>query len=397
MYYPLKGIRILDLARLIPGDLATRKLADLGADVVKLEPPGTGDYLRHIPPKLRNEPLMHWCLNRNKRSVTADLKTEEGLDLFRQLAGRADVIVEVSVPGSFQRLGIDFAELRKERPELVVCSLTGFGQNGELAVLPSHGMSMDAQAGCVVVTEYKGRPVVDYSLGSSLASELGAANAATAVCAAIYRSKTTGEGEWIDISCWDSAVEMQRLSILRAVVAEQSGEPVSSHGRTEDPRDWVLYALYRAADDRLIMFCAQEFRFWKRFCEGVDRNDLLDRWDGQGNSVDNRPNDEWLRAELVSIFASADAQSWFDRFREWQVPGALLMRPADIIRSSHFAERGLLQHTSGTLPHIADPIRWLSDGSRPGDQAHPAPPLGEHNQQVLEDWLGGKSVSQLNK
>ncbi|MBX3509711.1 MAG: CoA transferase [Hyphomonadaceae bacterium] len=379
MYLPLEGFKILDLARMIPGDLATRRLADLGADVVKVEEPGAGDYIRLIPPILNGAPLMHWALNRNKQSIAIDWRTPEGLTLVRELAEVADAIVEVSIPGRYQAAGLDFAAMRRKRPELVICSITGFGQTGPYAPLPSHGMSMDAQAGAVVVGEKDGRPVLDYSLGSSLGSELGAANAALAIVAALLSARTTGKGAWIDASCWDAAVEMQRFALTRAAL----GEPE----RREDPHDWVTYAPYRCRDGHLIMFCAQEQKFWRRFCEGVQRPDLITRWDGKGAAVDNRPGDETLRAELTAIFASEDAQTWLERFIAWQIPGSRIMTPATLLESDAIRARGLVENTA-PLPNVLDPIRWVDSDARPGAGAAPAPQVDQHRAEVMSRWLG---------
>lgn len=381
MYRPLAGFKILDLGRMVPGDLATRRLADLGADVVKVEEPGTGDYLRNIPPVINGAPLMHWALNRNKQSIAIDWRTPEGLQLVLDLAAVADAIVEVSIPGRYKAAGLDFAALRQARPELVVCSITGFGQTGPLAPLPSHGMSMDAQAGAVVVSEKNGRPVLDYSLGASIASELGAANAALAIVAALLGARATGQGAWIDASCWDSGAELKRFGLTRAIAAPDTGPP--PHGESDD---WVTYAPYRCADNELIMFCAQEKKFWTRFCEGVARPDLISRWDGKGAAVDNRPGDEELRAELTAIFLSADAETWFQRFIAWQVPGSRIMTTAALPHDEHMQARALIE-PAHPLPHVLDPIRWMDDESRPGAGAAPAPAVDQHRAEILARWL----------
>jgi crotonobetainyl-CoA:carnitine CoA-transferase CaiB-like acyl-CoA transferase len=218
-YRPLEGVRILDLCKLVPGDLATRKLAELGADVVKLEDAGTGDPVRLIPPFLGENSVHHWNLNRAKRSVAADLRTAEGKALFHALADKADAIVEVSVPGRFEKLGIDFAAMRRQRPQLVICSITGFGQTGPWSTLPSHGMNMDALAGNVILTQRNGYPAMDYRLSSSVSSELGAMNAALAVSASIFAAREGRGGCWIDISCWDAGFEMHRAGIAKQMSA----------------------------------------------------------------------------------------------------------------------------------------------------------------------------------
>lgn len=386
-YLPLSGIKVLDLARLIPGDLATRRLADLGADVVKLEEPGVGDYLRLMAPMIGGESVMHWCMNRNKESIAVDIKSEEGRGLFNELANIADVIVEVSVPGRLQRAGLDFAALRHRRPELVVCSITGFGQTGEWSQLPSHGMNMDALAACMQTDERHGRKSIDFSLGTSLASEFGAVNAALAITAAVYHARTTGQGAWIDISCWDTAVEMRRLGLTRQAV-----DPGDRDSAAEDA---ALYAIYLAADGAELVFCAIEQRFWARFCDKVGRPDLIDRWSGAPGEVDYRSGDEALRRQLDAIFLTADGQTWERRFNDWSIPGCAIIAPEGLLATRHFNDRRLIEAGDGPMPLILDPIRW-SDGSRPGEGATPPPGLGEHGESVVARWLGRPPAVPVN-
>jgi crotonobetainyl-CoA:carnitine CoA-transferase CaiB-like acyl-CoA transferase len=378
-YLPLSGIKVLDMARLIPGDLATRRLADLGADVVKVEQPGIGDYLRLMEPRIDGEGVMHWCFNRNKQSIDVDIKTEQGMALFHELADVADVIVEVSVPGRLEQAGLDFEALRKRRPELVICSITGFGQDGAWNQLPSHGMNMDALAACMLTTERHGRKAIDFSFGTSLASEFGAVNAALAITAAVLHAKTSGEGAWIDISCWDAAVETKRIGLV-----QQAAHP--GQGSASSAEDAALYAIYKASDTRELVFCAIEQRFWQRFCEGIDRPDLIDRWQGEKGGVDFRPGDEELRGELDAIFATADSATWDRRFTEWSIPGCLVIAGDQLLDTQHFTDRALVERGDGPMPALLDPIKWIGDG-RPGERAAPPPSLGENRKDVLARWL----------
>jgi len=381
-YRPLAGIRVLDLSRLIPGALATRILADLGAEVVKVEIPDGGDYLRRIPPMARaDESFHHLNLNRGKLSVALDLRVAADREKFLALAEKADAIVEVSVPGSFQRMGIDFAQLRRERPELVVCSITGFGQTGTLCYLPSHGYSMDALAGATFVEHVDGRS--HFASGgplSSISGEAGANAAATATIAALLRARTGGEGTWLDISCWDAAVEMSRAAL---VYRGTRGEK-----RPDEMREWSLYAIYRSSDNRDVVLCAIEHKFFKALCVGLGRLDLLETWDAQaGGPVDY--GDRELQKELDEIFATATADVWLERFLEWGVPGGIVQDPDDLVDFVHTKERGLLQDGwYGDVPKVLSPIRYAESGLRAGHDAAPPSPLGADNDDVIARWLG---------
>lgn len=377
-YQPLAGVRVLDLTRLLPGAIAARKLAYLGAEVVKIEEPDRGDYLRTIPPMYDNdESFMHKLLNRGKRSVALDLKTESGRSTFNDLAGHADAILEVSRPGRFREIGIDFARLREAHPQLVVCSITGFGQTGPLASLASHGMNMDCLAGSAPF-ERDGED--GWSLGrsvfASIAVELGGVNAALATTAAILHARSTGEGTWIDASCWDAAVEANRLAIAHKLATGTDVVAVADLG--------PLYAVYQCRDGGLVLLCAIEHKFWKRFCEGVSRPHLTERWRGDGE-VDFGL-DAALSAELRAIFAEEDAEVWQTRFHDWDIPGSRLLSIDEVLEHPHLEARQMVAGDEG-FPSVLDPIRW-ADGTRPGADARPARPLGADTSEVLAEWLG---------
>ncbi|GHF36135.1 crotonobetainyl-CoA:carnitine CoA-transferase CaiB-like acyl-CoA transferase [Amycolatopsis bartoniae] len=380
-YLPLAGVRVLDLAKLIPGDLATRVLADLGAEVVKVEMPGSGDYLRRIPPMDGDQSFHHLTLNRGKRSVALDLRRTEDRETFFRLADKADAIVEVSQPGRFLEMGVDFAEMRRRRPELVICSISGFGQTGPLATLPSHGYSMDALAGTAIVRRDPDRThFADGGPVSSISGEGGANAAATATIAALFAARTTGRGAWIDISCWDAAAEMSRAAIAYRAARNAP--------RPNEMGEWSLYAIYRSSDDRDVVLCAIEQKFFEQFCRGLGREDLLERWSAAGgNAVDY--GDLTLRDELDKIFRSATADEWLQRFIDWDVPGGIVQTPDDLAGAAHTEARGLIERNwRGTVPNVLSPIRWMDSGTRPGQSARPCSEVGADTAAVLDDWLG---------
>lgn len=377
-HLPLSGVRVLDLSRLIPGALTTRKLSDLGADVVKVEQPGRGDYLRTIPPLVDGEGVMNRVLNRGKRSVAVDLRTPEGRATFESLAAVADVVVEVSRPGRLEELGVDFAGLRRRRPELVVCSVTGFGRTGPLASLPSHGMNIDALAGCLAVERGGDGPRLSSAVFTSLAAELGALNAALAITAAVGWARATGEGAWIDASCWDAAVEANRLNLAYQRATGEFMPPVSEFG--------PLYDVYETSDGEVLLFCAIERKFWEAFCRDVGREDLVDTWEGQDVSF----GPQILRKELEAIFARDTAAEWSRRFLEHGIPGSWVVDPAHLHEMDHFTARDFIGPSSdgSAIPEVGDAIRWLEPAGRAGLGAAAAPGLGANTDAVLAEWLG---------
>jgi crotonobetainyl-CoA:carnitine CoA-transferase CaiB-like acyl-CoA transferase len=315
-YQPLSGVKVLDIGRLIPPALVSQRLAAFGPDVVKVESPGRGDYLDRVPPFFAGRSPVHMTHNAGKRSIHLDVRGPADRDTLLRLAGVADVIVENSRPGAWLSAGVDFAELRRVRPELVVCSITGFGQTGPWASLPSHGLTMDALADALNIEWVDGEPRMGW-VYTSWGSELGAQNAATAVCAALAHVRGGGPGVWIDVSCWDAAVESHRNEVAADVA---TGEPVSTHGRTLG----AIYEVYRASDDRLVLLAALEPKFWAEFCKRVDRTDLLP--EGGDDEIDYGGDGPELRRQLAGVFAGAPAAEWERRFLEWGCPEARCSR-----------------------------------------------------------------------
>ena len=268
-YQPLAGVKVLDLGILIPPALTSAKLVALGADVVKVEQPPWGDRIRAIPPfAVDGESPQHMAQNWGKRSIALDLRSDEGRATFLRLAEVADVIVENQLAGSWARLGIDFAALRAKRPELVVCSITGFGQTGPYASLPSHGLNMDALADTLNLDWIDGEPRLGWTF-TSWGNELGSAYAALAIVAAVLSARTTGEGAWIDLSCWDALVESHRTEIAMTTVDRRARSTCTAAppARCTTPTS--------PQDGKPFLMAALEQKFWEAFCRGVGREDLV--------------------------------------------------------------------------------------------------------------------------
>jgi crotonobetainyl-CoA:carnitine CoA-transferase CaiB-like acyl-CoA transferase len=378
-YQPLRGVRVLDLGILIPPSLTSAKLVALGADVVKVEQRGQGDRIRRIPPYGPDgESPQHMAQNWGKRSIELDLREEHDRALCMELAAVADVIVENQLAGSWARLGLDFEGLRARRPELIICSITGFGQTGPMAALPSHGLNMDALADAVGLEERHGEPRLGWVM-TSWGNELGSTYAALAVAAALLQARLTGEGAWIDLSCWDALVECHRTEIAMTYA---TSEPFCVHGYEHGP----LYDTYAASDGVPVLFAALEPKFWKRFCDEIGRPDLASRH--TGNDIDFGWDDGALRDELRPIFATATAEEWHRRFIAWDVPGGPVLQLPQVMELPHFEARQLVEGDIGSWPNILNAIRWHHTGERAGAGLSPPPALGADQQSVLDEWLG---------
>jgi alpha-methylacyl-CoA racemase len=378
-YRPLAGVRVLDLGILIPAALTSGKLAALGADVVKVEQPPHGDRIRFVPPFAEDgESPQHMAQNWGKRSIGLDVRVADDRATVLALAGRADVIVENQLAGFWRSVGIDFEQLRQDRPELVVCSVTGFGQTGPWSSLPSHGLNMDALGDTLNVEWEDGQPHRGWTF-TSWGNELGTTYAALAVVAALLSARATGQGAWIDLSCWDAIVESHRTEIA---MTRRSGHPFTMHAR----RRQALYDTYLSSDGRPVLLGLLEPKFFARFCERIGRPDLV-RHHG-GGALEFGDEDEQLRAELEQEVARATAAEWLERFIGWDLPGGPVLDVPEIMATEHFEARGIAKGAQGSWPNVASAIRWQHRAERAGAGLAPPPRYDEHREEVLRDWIG---------
>jgi alpha-methylacyl-CoA racemase len=379
-YQPLGGVKVLDLGILIPPALTSAKLVALGADVVKVEQPPWGDRIRAIPPYgVDGQSPQHMAQNWGKRSIALDLRSDEGRATFLRLAEVADVIVENQLAGSWARLGIDFAALRARRPELVVCSITGFGQTGPYASLRSHGLNMDALADTLNVEWNGGEPRLGWTF-TSWGNELGAAYAALAIVAAVLSARTGGEGAWIDLSCWDALVESHRTELAMTTA---TGSVFNMHGSSTGE----MYNAYLSEDGKPFLMAALEQKFWEAFCRGVGREDLVPLRDAHAQ-IHFGWDDTQLHRELADIFATATADEWDRRFLEWDVPGSKILEIPEVMELEHFAARRIVEGEPGSWPNITSAIRWHHTAERAGSGLAPPPEMDAHADEVLAEWLG---------
>ncbi|MEW6471558.1 MAG: CaiB/BaiF CoA-transferase family protein [Actinomycetota bacterium] len=374
----LRGIRILDLCKLIPGGMATAKLADLGAEVIKVEEPPLGDYIRGVPPVVNGIGYWDLTINRNKKSLGLNLKSGPGRRIFSELLQTADAVVEVSKPGTFARLGIDYESLRAEKPDIVYCSLTGYGQTGPYMKLPSHGKNIDAAAGQIRVRRgADGRPEAGGS--PAVGIEQGAMHAALGVLAALVHRMRTGEGQYLDVSCWDGSVAANRafgtaLNFGRKVTLD----PFAKGAAVAGPK----YNIYATKDDKLILICPVERKFWVAFCAVIGREDWADRgtWKGHMDTGDEDPE---LLADLTAVMATRTLDDWMEALLAADVPASPVLSPEELIDNPHVEHRRLV--VPSTDPRYPD-IRYLRIPIElPGlpFSVTPPPVLGEHTAELL--------------
>jgi formyl-CoA transferase/CoA:oxalate CoA-transferase len=375
---PLVGVRVLDLSRILSGPFATMVFADLGAEVIKLENPSTGDDTRQwAPPYQGDQSAYFLSVNRNKRGVAVDLKTEQGLDIALRLADRADILVENFRPGTAGRLGLGYDALAARNPRLIYASISGFGQTGPYAYEPGYDAIAQALGGVMSVTgEADGNPV---RVGNSVADLSASWWAAIGILAALHARHTTGRGEWIDISLLDG--QIASLTYLAGGYFA-SGDVPRRYGSAHP--SIVPYQALRTGDG-LLMVAVGNDTLWRRFASLLGLAELADnpRFDTNPQRVANR-------TELITIIEAALAAKgsagWAEELSRVGIPaGAINTIDAALVHPQVAARDMVLttEHpTAGTLHMTGSPIK-LSDYTT--TVRRPPPTLGEHTDEVLRE------------
>ncbi|OVZ64924.1 carnitine dehydratase [Pigmentiphaga sp. NML080357] len=299
---PLAGLRILDLTRLLPGPMATRRLADLGAEVTKIEDPA-GDPARGMGPARGGTSEVFLAVNRNKRYATLDLKTSKGRDTLLAMAQDADALVESFRPGTLARLGLGWNALHAANPRLVLCSITGYGQSGPLARRAGHDINYLALSGVLHQNAVAdGLPALP---GLPVSDALGAQAAATAILAALIEAGRTGAGRHVDVALADAAFAHHVLALAEVNVHGRAGEP----GRGLLTGGAPCYAVYRCADGRSLAVGALEFKFWAALCEALQRPDLVPCHWSRGLAPGAEESAR-VREELERVFRGKSRDEW---------------------------------------------------------------------------------------
>lgn len=378
---PLAGVRVLDLTAFLSGPYGTQMLADLGAEVIKVENPA-GDLSRSIAPHfVRGDSLYYHTINRNKRSIVMDLKHPEAPDAARRLISTVDVVIENFRPGVMARLKLDPDEILADQPDLIWCSITGFGQTGPYRSLPAYDMVVQAMSGSMSITGEPGRSGV--RTGIPLGDLAAGLHAVIAVLAALHRRTIDGRGEHIDVSMLDCLISMLNY---QATYYLQSGEVPGPQGGAHD--SIPTYRTFTAGDDRDVIITANTEEMWQALCRALEREDLLDD-ERFGNNTDRLRHRVALWRELEAAFRAQPAKEWLKRFNEVGVPSALVNNFDDVFTDPHVAHRQMvleLEDEDGTKVRVpGDPIKL----ARTARTKHRFPPrLGQDTRAVLQEALG---------
>jgi crotonobetainyl-CoA:carnitine CoA-transferase CaiB-like acyl-CoA transferase len=367
----LEGVSILDLTRLLPGGYATLLMADMGADVVKVEEPGRGDYIRSTPPMVDGTSAAHIALNRNKRSITLNLKTDAGRAALTRMTEHFDVLVEGFRPGVMDRLGLGYDELSGRSPGIVYCSITGYGQDGPRSQDAGHDLNYIGWGGVLSITGTAGAtPVVPGVQVGDLGA--GAMSAVVAILAALLQRSRTGRGAFCDISMLDGVVSW--LSIHAAAYFATGDVP--SPDAMPLNGGLPCYRIYPAADG-YVTVGALEPQFWSGLCDALDRPDLL------GDAFAAGERRAWVISQLESIFRGRTRREWIDYLSGRDVCLGPVLNFEETFGDEHVRHRRLIAQSEvprvGMWSHVATPAA-RADGDH-----RPPPDLGQHTDEVLTE------------
>ena len=375
---PLDGIRVVDLSRVVSGPFCTMTLADMGADVIKIEEPGRGDESRAFgPPFLGGESPYFLSINRNKRSCTVNLKCEDGRAVLHRLVARADVLVQNFRPGAMERLGLDYAELAARHPRLVYCSISGFGDSGPDAARPGYDLIVQGESGLMDLTgEPDGPPT---RVGTSIADLTTGLMAAQGILLALYARQTTGRGQHVRVAMLDALVSLLTYNTGNYFA---TGEAPTRRGN--DHPSVAPYQTLRAADGWINLGIAND-ALWRRYCDAIERPDLRD--DPRFATAPARVRH---RTELIPVIEALSllrtVGEWTDLLGAAGVPCGRIRNVAEVCTHPQLTERGRIVErphpTAGVVKMIGQPIEL---GDTPGSIRTAPPLLGEHTDDVLRE------------
>ncbi|WOI58212.1 CaiB/BaiF CoA-transferase family protein [Palleronia sp. LCG004] len=377
---PLAGIKVLDFSRILSGPYASMVLADLGAEVIKVETPGTGDDTRNFPPFQGRLSHYFMALNRSKKSVALDLKSDEGLAIARDLAAQSDIVLENFRPGVMERLGLGFEALRAGNPGLLYCSITGFGRDSALGDKPAFDIVAQALSGVMSVNSEPGEAPI--KLGVPMGDLAGSIFSVFGLLAALHERNATGRGRHVEVAMLDSLIALQGYLSQIYFVTGDSPRAVGSQHPSILP-----YGSFPTSDGHVIVACLTE-GFWRNFARCLGHAELIEdaRFAVYASRLANR---ELLHGIITTRMRRDSTEYWLARLSEYDVPNAPILSIGEALDQQHVRDRGLIETvehpTEGTMRMVRGPIRF--DGEGPSASTPPSL-LGEDTAEVLKTEIG---------
>lgn len=370
MAFPLEGVKVLDLSRLLPGPYATLVLADLGATVDKVEEPGTGDYTRHMPPMKDDTSALFIGLNRNKRSLELDLKTAAGVATLKSLVRHYDVLVESFRPGVMERLGCSYAALSAENPRLIYCSISGYGQTGPDRLKAGHDLNYIARSGALA---YGGLDGGAPAMPGVQMADIGGGSlfALVGILAALHERHQTGKGRFVDVSMTDGSMAFLHMHLASRLVMGKEGAPLA-RGREALNGGYGCYGVYRTKDERYLAVGSLEPKFFQGVCAAIGRPELLE------GAYDTGEAGKQVRRELELVFAARPLAEWVTLFSALDLCVEPVREGDEVLDDPQLQARGLFVK-EGDVVWVRTPVRF---GDVP---IRPPPALGQHTAEILRE------------
>lgn len=386
---PLSGIRVLDLSRILAGPWCTMMLGDLGAEIIKVERPGAGDDTRTWgPPFAGGESAYYLCCNRNKRSITVDLKKPRGIELVKEIAKVSDVLVENFTPGLMERFGLDYETLRGLNPRLVYCSITAYGQDGPYRDRPGYDMVLSAVGGLMWITGPRGGEPC--KVGVAITDVLTGVHAQGAITAALLWRERSGRGQYIDASLLDTqASALANIASSYLVAGREATRWGTAH------ESIIPYQVFNAKDRPVAIAVANQ-KLWVNFCKAVGKEEWTNdpRFESNPKRVENR---EQLLPLVAELMAEKTCDQWVELFVGASIPCGPVNNMQSLFTDPQILHRNMVaevEHsTIGTLRLGGIPIKY---SETPASIRRPPPLLGEHTDEILTDVLG-RSPQQIAK
>ncbi len=377
MSHVLEGIKILDLTRYLAGPYCSMILGDLGAEIVKIERPGTGDGSRQWgPPFIHGESAYFLSINRNKKSVTINLRTKRGCEIVRRMASTYDVLIENYRPGIVEKLGLDYETLSSINPQLIYCSISGFGQTGPYREKPSYDIVGQAMGGLMSLTGEENRPPV--KIGVAISDIFAGMYAVIGILSALIARKKTGKGQLIDVSLLDGLVSILSHQAGNYLVSGVDPKRLGSAHPTIAP-----YQAFQAADSYFVIAVGND-ALWRRFCQGVDLSELV-----TDSRFTTNPDRVKNRAELTQIlnthFQKKTANEWLSLIENAGVPCGPVLRLSEVFNDPQVLHRKMVQElkhpSAGQIKVVGTPLKL---STTPATIRTPPPILGEHTADILQ-------------
>ncbi len=378
---PLSNVKILDLTRVLAGPYSTMLMQELGAEVIKVEMPGRGDDARYFGPFKNNKSAYFISINRGKKSISLNLKSEEGKRIILELVKKVDIITENFRPGTMEKLGLSYDIIKKINPRIIYASTSGFGQTGPDSKKPAYDMLVQAMSGMMSITGWQDKPptrvgVSIGDLGAGLYTIIG-------ILSALYQRTITGEGQQVDVAMLDCQLSLLENAIVRHDVNGQSPKPGGNQHPTITP-----FQVFKTKDSYLALAMGNNV-MWANFCKAIGREDFL-KDDKYSDNLKRTENRDGLLEQIIPIIEQKNLNEWIEIFEKAKLPYSPVNSIGEVMEHEQVKARNMVVETeskeTGKIKVAGNPIKMTNIDEE--NIRAKAPEIGEHNSEIYKEMLG---------